>query len=79
MKIILSLISAGQMKMLANASKNFVLMMIKFKETNDDISKAFEGRDLNHKFEMVKIISEYDEVFQELVGLPPKKRIQHEI
>ena len=62
MKTSLTLIFAGQMKRLANASKNFVLMMIKVKEKNDDTSKAFEGGDPNHKYEMVKIIYEYDGV-----------------
>ena len=67
------------MKRLVNASKNFVLMMIKVEEKNDDTSKAFEGGDPNHKYEMVKIIYEYDEVFQEPTGLPPKRGIQHGI
>ena len=40
MKTSLPLIFAGQMKRLVNASKNFVLMMIKVKENNDDVSKA---------------------------------------
>ena len=53
--------------------------MIKFKEKNDDTSKAFEGGDPKHKYEMVKKIYKYDEVFQEPTGLPPKRGIQHEI
>ena len=53
--------------------------MIKFKEHNHDISKSSEGGDLNHKSEMLKIIYEYDEVFQEPARLPPKRGIQHEI
>ena len=63
MKTILSLISSGQMKKLVNANKNFVLMMIKVKDKNGDTSKAFEGGDLKHKYETVKIFFEYHEVF----------------
>ena len=53
--------------------------MVKVKEPYDDISKAFEGGDLNHKSEMVETISEYYEVFLEPTKLPPKRDIQHEI
>ena len=63
MKTSMSLISIGQMKMLVNVSKNFILMMIKVKGKDDDTYKSFEGGDPKHKFEMIKIISEYDEVF----------------
>ena len=63
MKIILSLIFAGQMKMLVNTSKNFVLTMIKVKWENDETTKSFEGGHTKNKYEMVKIMSEYDEVF----------------
>ena len=65
------------MKRLVNASKNFVLMMVK--EKNDEISKSFEGCDPEHKSELIEIISEYDDLFQNPKGLPPKREIQHEI
>ena len=55
-------------------------MMIKVKEPYEDISKSFEGGDMNHKSKMViKTIYKYDEVFQEPARLPPKRGIQHEI
>ena len=73
----LAIVSAGQMKRLVNASKNFVLMMVKMK--NDEISKYFEGCDPKHKSELIEIISEYDDLFQDPKGLPPKREIQHEI
>ena len=57
MKTIMSLITVGQMKRLVNARNNFVLMMIKVKENNDDASKSFAGSDPKHKYEMFKIIS----------------------
>ena len=66
-----------QMKRLVNAIKNFVLMTFKVKRENDETSKSFEGGDLKHKYEMIKIISEYDEVFQEPTGLSPKRGTQH--
>ena len=73
----LVIVSAGQIKRLVNASKNFVLMMVKVKD--DEISKYFEGCDPKHKSEMIEIISEYDDLFKDLKGLPPKREIQHEI
>jgi hypothetical protein len=73
----LAIVSAGQMKRLVNASKNFVLMMVKVK--NDEISKSFEGCDPKHKSELIEIISEYDDLFHDPKGLPPKREIQHEI
>ena len=73
----LAIVSAGQMKRLVNASKNFVLMMVKMK--NDEISKSFEKCHPRHKSELIEIISEYDYLFQYPKGLPPKREIQHEI
>jgi hypothetical protein len=65
------------MKRLVNARNFFVLMTVKAKD--DDKSNAFKGCDPKHKYELVKIFSNYDEVFQEPKGLPPKREIQHEI
>jgi hypothetical protein len=73
----LVIVTTGQMKRLVNASKNFVLMMVKVK--NDGISKSFEGCDPKHKSEIVEIFSKHDDLFQDLKGLPPKREIQHEI
>ena len=65
------------MKRLVNASKNFVLMMVKMK--NDEVSKYFQECDPKHKSKLIDIISEYDDLFQDPKGLPPKREIQHEI
>jgi hypothetical protein len=72
-----SLVSTGKMKRLVNASKYFVLMIVKQKE--EDISDALSGCDPGHKQELVKIISNYDELFQEPTGFPPKREVEHEI
>jgi hypothetical protein len=72
-----SLVSTGKMKGLVSASKYFVLMTMKKKEKY--VSYAFSGRELGHKQELVKIISNYDEVFHEPTGLPPKRGVEHEI
>jgi hypothetical protein len=72
-----SLVSTGQMKRLVSASKFSVLVMVKQKE--EYISDIFSGCDLGHKQELVKIISIYDELFQEPTGLPPKREVEHEI
>ena len=61
------------MKRLVNASKNFVLMMVKMK--NDEVSKSFEECDPKHKSELIEIISEYDDLFQDPKRLPPKREI----
>ena len=73
----LAIVFAGQMKRLVNARKNFVLMMVKVK--NDEISKYLRGCDPKHKSELIEIISEYDDLFQDPKGLLPKREIQHEI
>ena len=73
----LSLVNAGQMKRLVNASKNFVLLMIKPK---DDIeNEVFQGCDAKLKSDLYEVVNQYDEMFKEPKGLPPKRGIQHEI
>jgi hypothetical protein len=76
-KMNLSLINAGQMKRLVNASKNFVLLMIKPKE--DIETEAFQGCDTKLKSDLFEVVTQYDEMFKEPKGLPPKRGIQHEI
>jgi hypothetical protein len=76
-KMNLSFVNAGQMKRLVNARKNFVLLMIKPK---DDIeSEVFQGCDANLKSDIYEVVHQYDEMFKEPKGLPPKRGIQHEI
>jgi hypothetical protein len=76
-KMNLSLVNAGQMKRLVNASKNFILLMIKPK--NDIENEAFQGCDTKLKYNLYEVVNQYDEMFKELKGLPPKRGIQHEI
>jgi hypothetical protein len=73
----LSLVNAGQMKRLVNASKNFVLLMIKPKDNIEN--KFFQGCDAKLKSDLYEVVNQYDEMFQEPKGLPPKRGIQHEI
>ena len=63
--------------MLVNARNIFLLVIVKAKD--DDKSKAFKGCDPKHKYELFEIVSSYDEVFKEPQGLPPRRKIQHEI
>jgi hypothetical protein len=65
------------MKRLMNASKHFFVMIVKQKE--EFITDALSGCDPDHKQELVKIIYNYDELFQEPKGLPPKREVEHEI
>jgi hypothetical protein len=76
-KMNLSLVNVGQMKKLVNASKNFVLLMIKPKE--DIENEAFKGCDTKLKSDLYKIVNQYDEMFKEPKGLPLKRGVQHEI
>jgi hypothetical protein len=76
-KMNLSLVNVGQMKKLVNASKNFVLLMIKPKE--DIENEALKGCYTKLKSDLYKIVNQYDEMFKEPKGLPPKRGVQHEI
>jgi hypothetical protein len=49
------------------------------KEKDLDKSNAFDDCDPSWKDEMIDVISNYDEVFQEPKGFPPKREIRHEI
>eukprot|EP00253_Pinus_taeda_P009349 PITA_09349 len=76
-KINSSLISAGKMKILVNSSKTCMLMVVREKEA--EFVDAFQGCDGKHKQELMELISDYNELFQEPKGLPLKREIQHEI
>jgi hypothetical protein len=65
------------MKRLMSTIKSFVLMIVKHKE--EDIIDAFPVFDPYHKHELIKIISNYDELFQEPIGFPSKREVKHEI
>ena len=45
-------------------------MLVKVKDPKK--SNAFEGCDFKQKADLVKVVSEYDVLFQEPKGLPPK-------
>ena len=76
-KLNISLVNVGQMKRLVNASKIFVLIMIKKKDDAD--YESFEVCDDKLKFDLFDLVSQHGEMFQEPNGLPPKRGIQHEI
>ena len=52
-------------------------MIIKAKDI--DKSDAFQGCNPKQKVDLVKVVSDYDIMFQEPKGLPPKQEIEHEI
>ena len=76
-RINLSLVNAGKMKRLVNSGKTFVLFMIK--QNNDMNYEYFEGCDDKLKFDLFDVLTQHGEMFQETMGLPPKRGIQHEI
>ena len=49
------------------------------KEKNPDKTLVFEGCDAKQKADLEKVVSEYDILFQEPKGLPPKREIVHDI
>ena len=48
------------------------------KEKTPDKTKIFEGCNADQQTDIEKIVSEYDVLFQEPKGLPPKKGIVHD-
>jgi len=52
-------------------------MVVKAKDPGK--SNAFEGCDSKQKADLVKVVSEYDFLFQEPKVLPPKREIVHDI
>ena len=71
MKTNLSLVFANQMKRLVNASKNFVLMIVREKDSKQ--TESFKGCDPKLKKGLIKVVSDYDILFQDPKGLPPKR------
>ena len=49
------------------------------KEKKHDKTSVFEGCDAKQQADLEKVVSEYDILFQEPKGLPPKKEIVHDI
>ena len=60
------------MKRLPNASKNFVLLIIKIKYIAE--SEGFIGCDSKLKHELVEFVNTYEKMFQEPKGFPPLMR-----
>eukprot|EP00253_Pinus_taeda_P008789 PITA_08789 len=52
---------------------------IEYIEKNPDKINVFERCDAKQKVDLVKVFSEYDILFQEPKGLPPKREIVHDI
>jgi hypothetical protein len=76
-KLNLSLINSGQMKRIVNVSKRYLLMVVKAKDTVG--IDTFKDCDAKLKDDLVRIVSDYDELFQVPKGLPPKRQVEHEI
>ena len=65
------------MKRIVNSYKQFLLMVLK--EKKPDKTNVFEGFHAKQQADLEKFVSEYDIVFEESKGLPPKKEIVHDI
>ena len=66
----LSIIFVGKMKRVMNSNNKFILMIIETKGT--ERNSDFKGCNPLHKHDLVKVVSGYDEIFQEMKGFPPK-------
>ena len=62
MKTSISLVSPSQMKRLVNASNNFVLRIVKAKDVEQ--TESFKGCDPKLKKGLIKVVSDYDIMFQ---------------
>ena len=72
-----SLINSGQLKGIVNSCKQFLLIIVK--EKKPDKTNVFDGCDAKQKADLNKVVSEYDILFQEPKGLPPRREIVHDI
>ena len=72
-----TLINSGQMKRMTNSCKQFLLMVVK--EKKPDKTNVFERCNAEHHADIEKVASEYDVLFQEPKGMPPKNGIIHDI
>jgi len=61
------------MKRLINSNKKCMLMVVRKKDAKS--FDAFKGCNPSHRKEIFDLISNYDEIFQEPSGLPPKREI----
>ena len=69
----ISLLNVGKMNRPVNASKIFVLLMVK---KRDDVDyESFEGGDEKLKSDFFDVVSQYGDIFQEPSGLPPKEEL----
>ncbi len=66
-----SLINVGQMKIIVNSSKHFLLMIVKAKDI--DKFDAFQRYNPKQKAGLVKVVFDYDIMFQDPKGFPPKR------
>ena len=72
-----TLINSGQMKRMINSCKQLLLMVVN--EKKHDETNVFEGCNAKQQVDLEKVVSEYDILFQEPKGMPPKKEIVHDI
>ena len=49
------------------------------KPNNDVDYEAFQGCDPNLKYDLIEVVNQNNEMFQEPKVLPPKREIQHEL
>jgi len=65
------------MKRIVNVSKIYLLMVVKEKNTIG--INTFQNCDIKLKDELVRFVSYYDDIFQVLNEIPPKRKLEHEI
>ena len=71
MKTNRSLLYANEIKTVVNSTKNYVIMIVKAKDVEQ--TEFFKGCDPKLKKGLIKVVFDYDILFQEPKGLPPKR------
>jgi hypothetical protein len=69
-KLNLSLINSWQIKRIVNVNKRYLLMLVKAKDTVG--IDTLQDCDTKLKDDLVRIVSDYDDIFQVPKALPPK-------
>jgi hypothetical protein len=65
------------MNRIVNVSKRYLLMVVKDKATIG--IDTFKDCDTKLKDDLLRIVSDYDDIFQVSKGLPPKIQVEHKI
>ena len=76
----ISLVSTNQVKRLINASKKFVMLILKATDVKaSEAESSSASCSVDQRRQLDNLVLKYQEGFLEPKGLPPKRPIEHEI